>query len=114
MVREWKISLEWMLEGGNYSQSLCQHHLFSMGHCEEVVLSRRGVSPFPLDPCQGSQGKSCPRTLGSLFLCQGAYTTAGMLTASQGISCWVSQALLEVSSRLNPMSILGILPIEGS
>lgn len=41
MVREWKISLEWMLDGGNCSQSLCQHHLFSMGHCGEVVLAQR-------------------------------------------------------------------------
>lgn len=46
MVREWKISLEWMLEGGNCSQFLCQHNLFSMGQCGEVVLAR--IEEFPL------------------------------------------------------------------
>lgn len=69
-----------MLEGGNCSQFLCQHHLFSMGHCREVVLARREGCPLShwtltRDP----RGE----VMALLFLCQGAYTTAGMQPASQ-------------------------------
>lgn len=39
---------------------------------------------------------------------------AGVLRASQGMKCWAPQVPLKVPSGLNPMSILGTLPIVDS